>query len=226
MKKHKKLKIGDAVIVNDGVMCPDHEGVSLAGWQGRVVDLDAEEGGPFTVGIQWDSLTLRALPDDYVRESEVEGLDWSQMYLYVEEVEPARPRDKPREVEAAIKEVAKRFPYAHLEEEGERIQEVLTGMDPENEGGCFAAWAQHLQEVLSFPFAAEVFEFQERGPLQSGDRVQVRKIEEVDEFYGLLVDLQRGRREFIFPLCDLEVIDKKSPNYQPVKDYAIWFANR
>ena len=31
---------------------------------------------------------------------------------------------------------------------------------------------------------------------------------------------------YVFPLCDLEVLDKSSPYYQPVKDYAVWFANR
>ena len=207
-------------------MCPDWEGLSLAGWQGRVVDLDAEEGGPFTVGIEWDSIALRSLPDDYVKDSEIKGFAWSQMYLGVDDVEPARPRDKPRDVEEAMKEGSQRFPYAYLGEEGERIQAVLTGVDSGDEWGRVEAWAEHLEKVLSFPFEAKVFEFQERGPLRSGDRVQVRKIEEADDFYGVLVDLERGRQEYAFPLCDLEVTNKKSPNYQPVKDYAIWFANR
>jgi hypothetical protein len=32
--------------------------------------------------------------------------------------------------------------------------------------------------------------------------------------------------EYDFPLCDLEVFPDTSPNHQPVKDYAVWFANR
>ena len=40
------------------------------------------------------------------------------------------------------------------------------------------------------------------------------------------MSLRRERRKYVFPLCDLEVVDKSSSNYQPVKDYAVWFANR
>jgi hypothetical protein len=36
----------------------------------------------------------------------------------------------------------------------------------------------------------------------------------------------RGRRKHTFHLCDLAVVDDRSPNYQLVKDYRVWFANR
>ncbi|MCG3161995.1 MAG: hypothetical protein JMDDDDMK_03223 [Acidobacteria bacterium] len=29
-----------------------------------------------------------------------------------------------------------------------------------------------------------------------------------------------------FPLCDLEATGKKSKNYQLLRDYVVWFANR
>ena len=80
--------------------------------------------------------------------------------------------------------------------------------------------------MLQFPFEAEVFEWQEEGPLQEGDKVKVVSIYEDDDIYGILVSLRHGRKKYEFPLCDLEVLDKSSANYQPVKDYAIWFANR
>jgi hypothetical protein len=48
----------------------------------------------------------------------------------------------------------------------------------------------------------------------------------VDDLYGVIVDLRHGRLTCAFPLCDLEVIDERSPNHQPVRDYAVWFANR
>ena len=48
----------------------------------------------------------------------------------------------------------------------------------------------------------------------------------VDDLYGVIVRLAYGRRKYDFPLCDLEVTDKRSPNDQIVKDYAVWFANR
>ena len=83
--------------------------------------------------------------------------------------------------------------------------------------------------MLQFPFEAESFEWQEEGPFQEGDQVTVVSIYEDEEgydIYGMLVSLRHGYKKYEFPLCDLEVLDKSSPNYQPVKDYAIWFANR
>jgi hypothetical protein len=44
--------------------------------------------------------------------------------------------------------------------------------------------------------------------------------------YGILIEVKEGRRKLAFPLCDLEATDEQSTNYQLVKDYAIWFANR
>ena len=49
------------------------------------------------------------------------------------------------------------------------------------------------------------------------------------EFYretGILVDIEYKRKNYIFPLADLEVIEKSSSNYLPIKDYVVWFANR
>ena len=61
---------------------------------------------------------------------------------------------------------------------------------------------------------------------QKRDRVTVRGISEVDDLYGIIVRLRYGRRQYAFPLCDLEATDERSPNHQIVQDYAVWFANR
>jgi hypothetical protein len=110
-----------------------------------------------------------------------------------------------------------------MAESDRRIQALLAGVDADEQ---LDAWEEYLDEHLSFPFEAEVHEHQERGPVRQGERVKVKSIYEADDFYGLIVEVRRGREKFWFPLCDLEVTDHLSQNYQPVKDYAIWFANR
>jgi hypothetical protein len=47
-----------------------------------------------------------------------------------------------------------------------------------------------------------------------------------EDLYGILVHVRRERETFVFPLCDLEATDANSPNYQPLRDYVVWFANR
>jgi hypothetical protein len=116
--------------------------------------------------------------------------------------------------------------WDHLGPEGQRIQQILTGIDPDDEWNAFKVWNKHLQKVLQFPFEAEVFEPQEHGPLQDGDEVIVERIEDVVEEYGIIVQVKHEGISYQFPLGDLEAIDTKSPNHDFIQDYAVWFANR
>ncbi len=93
-------------------------------------------------------------------------------------------------------------------------------------GAAFESWEEHLQQVLRFPFEVEIVEFQERGPLSQGDKVKILEIASVEDMYGIIVTVSHKRGVYQFPLCDLEVMGQASPNYHPVKDYAVWFANR
>jgi hypothetical protein len=218
------LKIGDSVTVKPGTKDPDTGG-DLSGWRGCIIEFGEDEGRT-TVCIEWDSATLKSMPRSAVEHCERAKLDWRSMYLYATEVEPAVARDTERDVEEAVAEMETHSSWLHLDEEGRRIQQVLDGIDPHDEMGLLDAWEEHLREKLRFPFEAEVTEWQERGPLRPGDRLKVKGISGVDDLYGIIVEVRRGRERFDFPLCDLEVTDKKSANYQPVKDYAVWFANR
>ncbi len=46
-----------------------------------------------------------------------------------------------------------------------------------------------------------------------------------DDFCGVIVKVKEGRRSGYVPLCDVEVPDKNDPNYWPVHEYVVWFAN-
>lgn len=93
---------------------------------------------------------------------------------------------------------------------------VKPGVKDPDTGGDIGGWQGRVSG----------FDKYNRGPLRSGDRVNVKGVSLVDDHYGIIVELRVGRRRYDFPLCDLEVADQRSANYQPVKDYAIWFANR
>ena len=185
------------------------------------------------IGIDWDSLTLKQMPDKTIVYCEIEGLDWARAYLAPKDVEQTTARDSEDDVEKAIEQLESKHDFTWLDEDPDeseeidrRIYTILDNAEDESEEAAYEAWQEHFQEVLQFPFEAEVFEWQEEGPLQEGDKVKVVSIYEDDDIYGILVSLRHGRKKYEFPLCDLEVLDKSSANYQPVKDYAIWFANR
>lgn len=111
-----------------------------------------------------------------------------------------------------------------MDEQMERIDRILgKSRDP------LATWYQYLSTNLTFPIQAEVFEPQDYGPIQDGDKVSILGLceaDDVDDLYGILVDIQHQKGRLFFPLCDLEVIDRADARFQLVDDYSVWFANR
>jgi len=90
-------------------------------------------------------------------------------------------------------------------------------------------WQEHLAKVVRFPFDARVEDLSARCPLRFGEVVRVIALEEtdeVDDMYGLFAIVQTDRGSDTLPLCDLCAVDQSSENYQPLDDYAVWFANK
>jgi hypothetical protein len=217
-----EFKAGDSIRVKEGVNDPDSD-ADISGWQGRILEIAEDESGQPLVLVAWDSHTLKSIPQSYLEQSEIEGLDWQQFYLRVDDIQHAQSRDTQRDVDDVVDELAYRVFWVSLGEEGKRIQRVLSGA--KNEREAFAAWKEYLQENLRFPFKAEVSEYQDRGRLSQGDRITVREISVVDDLYGIIVSGKWGLQSIDFPLCDLAVIGE-GVNRQIVSDYAVWFANR
>jgi len=227
MGKNANIKDGDSVVVKDGIMCPDMESLSIAGWQGRVSEISDEGKEGILVEIEWDSITLRALTEDYIRDSEEEGLDWTRMYLSIDEVKLSKPGDTEDDVESVVEELSALHAWDFLGEQGVRIGNALKGIDPDDDYTCMKVWSKYLKKVLVFPFDARISEDDdEEGPLKIGDRISVRGIDVVDDLYGVIVNVTFGQRKYAHPLCNIEALDKKSSNYQNVYDYVVWFANR
>lgn len=215
------MKKGDVVRVKSGVKDVDFGG-DIGGWQGRVVEV--QQG---SIMVAWDSHTLlHDVPPEKIAESEKQGFDWTLYGLSPQELEPAEARDTPADVRQAVDELTKRHAWDWLGEEGKLVREVLQGIDPDDEFASMGGWYDYMEEHLTFPFEAEIDEFQERGPLQSGDRVRVHGLTDGDEFYGVIVRLRKGREKYHFPLCDLEALDEDSENYAIIRSYRVWFANR
>jgi hypothetical protein len=229
-----EFKVGDSVVVNRGVKDPDLGG-DLENWQGRVTDIQKyEQADALSVEIAWDSITLRNIPESVIVHCEREGLDWATMGLYMHEVTLAKARDTIQDTAKTKAELAEQYGWIAIgndEEQGRRIQAIVNSADKNpphrhHEFAILEAWDRHLRMTLTLPFAAEVAEFQERGPLRGGDKATVVSFSEVDDLYGVLVAVQHRRKSYHFPLCDLEASDLNSPNHDSIEDYRVWFANR
>jgi len=108
MKKNStSLKTGDSVEVKEGTLCPDLEDLCIGKWQGRVSEIGEDEDGNVLICIRWDSITLKNMSSYFIDQSEEEGLDYTKMYLWPDEVELAECRDTEEDVAKIIEEISK-----------------------------------------------------------------------------------------------------------------------
>jgi len=97
------------------------------------------------------------------------------------------------------------------------------------------SWESWLKERLTFPFYVKRMEDEDDAyftdiadhePFRLGHEMKVVGIEMEDDLYGVIVKAREGRRVGYVPFCDVEVVDREDPNYWPVREYVVWFANR
>ncbi len=221
-------RIGDPVRVKPGVRDPDNPDLDIGDWQGRVKDMaHADDPKVPTIGIEWDSITLRAMPKWVIEKCAKANLDPKEVYLVPGDLEPATARDSTKEMEQAQAEIEAGYSWLGIGPEGDQIQAVVNSAKSRRERDILAAWRAELERTLRFPFEAEVDEFQERGPFRDGDRVTVVRLAEVmDEVSGILAVCRKGQKLYEFPLGDLADRDTKSPNADPIQAYRTWSANR
>ncbi len=215
-----KFRVGDTVKIKNGTIDPDF-GDNIGGWQGQVSEIDDD-----VVCIDLDSTTLSNCPEKYIQQCEEDGLNWQQIYLSVEDIEKASPRDSTANLIATKEALKRKHQWDYLGESGRRIYAVLKDSDLTDEYDQLKIWEKYLARKLSFPFDAEILEYQENGPLQEGNRVKMHALMGIDDHYGIIVKLRSGRRVYHYPLCIIGVKNKKTQNYQMINDYSVWFANR
>lgn len=239
--KLRKFRKGSSVIVKPDVKDPDF-GINIGGWQGRIVKLEKNN----LVLIKWDSITLNQMPDATIIQSEQDGLDWTKMSLSLNEIELTAPRDTEEDVEEAVELLDEEHRWSHL---GEEIGNLISSVDDD-----YDAWYQYLKANLIFPFDAVIVDLDDSyfediydSVFKINDKVTVLKVKEHDDWYGVFVSVishkngqeytnnkkfslfdffRKKEKKYIMPLYNLEVIDENSPNYQPLKAYFAWFANR
>jgi hypothetical protein len=190
------FQIGDVVSVEQEIADPDTEAFRIGGWQGRILEIRAQEDETSIIDSEWDRIRLPTMPQESIERCEEQGLDWTQMGLFAEDLELAEARDTEEQVQQVRKEIDKTHYYSWLGEEGKRIEPILAGIDPDDEIAIFEGWEQYLEQHLSFPFEAVVNEWQERGSLKARDTGSLKSISMVDELYGVIVELRVGRKKY------------------------------
>lgn len=221
------MKIGDSVIVKQGIKEPDLEEFEIGGWQGRVVDIDTNsDKANILITVEWDSLTLKQIPSNYIEQSEREGFDWENMILYETDLEKTKPRDKKENVKQIQHKLSDEHYWDSYGDEGIRISKVLGKVNPHDEMKCLQKWVEYLDNKLTFPINAIVSDSADNWLIKSGDKVIIKSLPHIVDMYGIIASIRLNGEKYEFPLCDLEAIDKSKTDFQLINDYRTWFANR
>jgi hypothetical protein len=89
-------------------------------------------------------------------------------------------------------------------------------------------WIGWLSDRLSFPFEVVriddddkfmVFGGDDSEPFRIDHKMKALAVESEEDLYGVIIKVREGRRTGYVPLLDVEVTDKKSPNYEIVEAY-------
>lgn len=221
------LEIGDNVIVRQGIKAPDSEEVEIGGWQGRIIKVDKEiSKDNILITIEWDSLTLEQLPSKFIQESEIKGFDWKIMNLCESDLNKTVPRDKANKVKKIQRKISENYYWASFGDEGLRISHVLGKVDQRNEMKCLEKWDKFLDENLSFPIHVIVDESEDSRIIKTGDNLIIKSLSNCIDMYGIIAKVKFQGNTYHVPLCDLDVEDKGSMNYQLINDYRTWFSNK
>ena len=93
-------------------------------------------------------------------------------------------------------------------------------------------WESWLNKKLTFPFEVKREEDEEgysgkksKALFGVGHTMEVLSIEEDDDKYGIIVKVREMGKTGYVPLCDVEVTSRVNPNFWPVREYVVWFAN-
>ncbi len=112
------FQIGDAVKVKAGVMDPDNPNLSIEGWQGRVLEIiEALTGDELIIEVEWDSITLKSMPENSLLMAIDAELEYKSMNLAEANLEPAEGRDEIEDVKESHHIIDQRFLSEKLHEE-------------------------------------------------------------------------------------------------------------
>ncbi len=100
----EKFQIGDSFSIGKEVQHPGLH-ISLAGWQGRLVDIVVEDGETY-LAVEWDSQTLQHMPEGLAQFSLDADWEWRGWIFTPNQLLAAAPRDTAADAQAVVEKIA------------------------------------------------------------------------------------------------------------------------
>lgn len=216
------ISIGQYVKVKNGIKAPDLDYQLMDGWQGKVTDILKDDR---LIEIEWDIKTLLNTPYQYLYDIISNGYNHQVMTLSLDELAPSTKRTFTRHEKSTLYAKLYWIDFYGIQEVDEFYTELFKGIDVKDEYALLDKWEEYLTQTLKFPFETKVAET-DRGGLKIGAKIKLLDLDDYDDKYGIF-GIGKGEMGAItFPICNLEATDKKSKNYELLRNYVVWFANR
>ena len=128
-----------------------------------------------------------------------------------------------------------------------RIEKILGEDNLHVSDESLVMYRSYLQNNIKIPFeltGSEDFQWEEFYIIGPGDKKKYEELkktrpsytdvykfmsfdDQIEDMPGVMVKVKRisDRKQFVLALADLEVTDKKSPNFQLIHDYSAWYVN-
>lgn len=216
-----RLKLGAYVKVKKGTKAPDFDYQLMNGWQGKVTEINIENG---IIEIEWDTQTLLETPYDYLHDIINQGYDYELMNLSIDDLELTTKRISSAKEKI---ELESKIYWIDLYDGKEKNREygiLFKGISTTDYYRLYEKWEDYLSKNLQFPFETEVVE-SERGGLKIGTKIKLLDLDGYEDMYGILGIGKSQSGSITYPICNLEATNKKTKNYELLRDYVVWFAN-
>jgi hypothetical protein len=199
----KQFNIGDSVVAKKGATDPDY-GNDIGGWQGRIFEIDDDASKPL-VCIKWDSITLKNMPHQLIERAAKDDLIWTEMCLYIDEIELTKPRDKQEEIPVTIENLKRELDlkekyeiiedledeidYVEFEDQEERIQNILGVKNEEDmtvDDKNLKKYYNYLKANIDFSVPVtgiEDFRWEEYYVFGPGDQDEYKKLKKTRPSY-------------------------------------------
>lgn len=216
------ISIGQYVKVKNGIKAPDLDYQLMDDWQGKVTAILKDDR---LIEIEWDIKTLLNTPYQYLHDIISNGYDHQVMTLSLDELVSSTKRAFTRHEKSTLYAKLYWIDFYSIQEVDEFYAELFKGVDVEDEYALLDKWEEHLSQMLNFPFETKVAET-DRGGFKIGTRIKLLDLDDYDDKYGIF-GIGKGETGAVtFPICNLEATDKESKNYELLRNYVVWFANR
>ncbi len=196
--------------------------LNIQGWQGRVEHVYTN-GELVVYEVSLDSVSLRALPEKFIKKSCEE--EYGNFFLFEFEEEGLRPavaRDTEDEAISTNRRLFHRYFWGNVDEDKQAAR-VFGIMMRQPAADDIDNWLAYFRDEVEFPFDAQVEGLILR-QIEPGTAVEVLGIEGADEEegFGLVASIRKGRAILSYPLMELMPVNDKDPKAQPLLDYRFW----